>query len=126
MQISRAMYILITSLRDNLSLTNARKKVNDENGLLSKNDLISYFKKSVKKGSSMNNTGTNNYIEINGKIFFVNHVIEILNNDVHYTIDQKRNIIRDVYKYKNCEGANMYSLGKYRKKNYNSDFKVKK
>lgn len=34
MQISRAMYILITSLRDNLSLTNARKKVNDENGLL--------------------------------------------------------------------------------------------
>lgn len=79
-------------------------------GLTEKNALQSYIDNLVNSGESvdsseeLSNSGLNKYVQFDGKRFFVNHIIEINNNDTTYPINAKRNIVRNVYNYGSGEG----------------------
>jgi hypothetical protein len=78
-----------------------------ETGYIDKSNLFDYFTakygeldKIIKNTdeSDLKYSGENNYIKIGNKIFFVKHIVDIKNNDIKYNINQRRNIVKNVYK----------------------------
>jgi hypothetical protein len=95
---------------------------NESQALNSKEKLGTYIESdSVVKTGPVANNSKNSYIKINGNLYFVNHIVEIDNNDTNHNINDKRNISRYIYKYgtkirskraSKCSNKNNFSINK--------------
>jgi hypothetical protein len=96
----------------------------EDNGI--KSALSSYIKDDnlISKCSSLTNECNNCYIEIDNNLYFVKHVVEIVNNDDKYEINETRDIIRNVYTFGSKKGR--ISRGKCFKKHRFNDFDIGK